>query len=60
MTISGGEKHYYMNYNNKTGVSVIEFLDSQGVNPNKNNSSSENEQNSIEENNVVETNVTEQ
>lgn len=60
MTISGGEKHYYMNYNNKTGVSVIEFLDSQGVNPNTNNSSSDNEQNSVEENNVVETNMTEQ
>lgn len=28
MTISSGNKYYYMNYNNHMGVSVIEFLDS--------------------------------
>lgn len=64
MTISGGQKHYYMNYNNKTGVDVIDFLDSQGVNPRSDNSQysnndSERNENETNGNNIIETNVNE-
>lgn len=34
MTISGGTKHYQMNYNN-TSANVLDFLDEIGVKPNK-------------------------
>ncbi len=61
MTISAGNKYYYMNHNNFEGASVTEFLDSQGVKPSKNNSSSTSnntkEENIIEENNIESENI---
>lgn len=58
MTISGGEKHYYMNYNDEIGVNVEDFFATIGEKPaskntNKNNTTVE-EQNVIEENTVIE------
>lgn len=58
MTISGGEKHYYMNYYNNIGVNVEEVLDQIGVKPTSKNKSNENtttkDENIIEENTVIE------
>ncbi len=60
--ISSGKKHYYMNYNNITGVDIEEFLDQIGVKTNKNSTQNnekneeENKDNETEENNVVNNN----
>lgn len=58
MTISGGEKHYYMNYNNEIGVNVEDFFATIGEKPTSKNKTSENnttkEENTIEENTVTE------
>ena len=55
MTISGGKKYYYMNYNNQK-VDVTEYLDQYGVNQtsSKNTSSSNNSssENTEEENDI--------
>lgn len=45
MTINSGKKYYYMNYNNITGVSIIEFLDEINVKTTSNQTTSENSTN---------------
>ena len=45
MTINSGKKYYYMNYNNITGVSIIEFLDEINVKTTSNQTTSQNSTN---------------
>lgn len=51
MTISSGQKHYYMNYGENLGISVTDFLDTVSAQQqaNKNNNTSTNEQKESEE-----------
>lgn len=56
MTISGGEKHYYMNYYGNIGVDVEEALDTIGVKPISDNTNKNNT--TVEDENVIDENTT--
>ena len=51
MTISGGKKYYYMNYNNQK-VDVTAYLDQYGVNENSSKKTTNNDENSVLENDI--------
>lgn len=63
MTISSGQKHYYMNYGENVGISVIDFLDTvsaqQQANKNNNSSTDEEEESEDEVTNESESEVEE-
>lgn len=67
MTISGGERHYYMNYNNEIGVNVEDFFATIGEKPTSKNKTNGNntarEENAVTENQTneyIEVNTDEQ